>query len=121
MSFSSFKNFAYQVAIQKIFNKLIMVNEILVNESFEFPNNLTNRSLLYRDLTDEQKEAFVWFSAGNYQGTAGCRIISNANYFPPFIDETQAIDLQLTSYIEQNIYLGIGTYLFQLIMLVTMV
>jgi hypothetical protein len=112
MSFSSFKSFGNQVAIPKLFKKLLMVNEILVNESFEFPNSLSNGQPLYRELSEEEKKAFVWFSAGNYQGTAGCRIVSSTNYFPPFVDGTQAIDIQLTSYIEQTIYLGIGTYIF---------
>jgi hypothetical protein len=92
---------------------VLLPNEILVNESFEFPNESGgNGKSFYRDLTNEQKEAFVWFSAGNYQGTAGCTIVSRTDYFPPFIDGNQAIDIQLTAYIEQTIHLNIGTYLF---------
>jgi hypothetical protein len=92
---------------------VILPNVIIANESFEFPNDLPPESSnLFRQLTAEQKEKFVWFSAGNYGGDAGCRIVNRTNYFPPFIDGNQCIDIQLTSYIQQTLFLDVGTYLF---------
>jgi hypothetical protein len=113
MSFSSFKSFAYQVAIPKLLKNIIMVNECLKSESFEYPIISNNKS--YKELSDNQKEQFVWYGGGNVINNNVGPIISDGDSdfgFPNYINGEQALAMQSTSFIEQNIYLNIGTYIF---------
>jgi hypothetical protein len=113
MSFSSFKNFAYQVSIQKLFNKLIPPNGFIENESFELP--IINNSKYYKGMNESQKEKFKWVAGGNAVATdAGPAISDNGTGFgfPTFITGEQALAMQSTSFIQQDIYLNIGTYFF---------
>jgi hypothetical protein len=113
MSFSCFKNFAYQVAIQKIFNKLILPNEFFENENFELPDINGNKS--YEALSDNDKEQFVWFGGGNVINNNVGPIISESDKgygFPSFVTGKQAIAMQSTSFIQQTLHLNIGTYVF---------
>jgi hypothetical protein len=114
MSFSSFKSFGHQVAIPKLLKYIIMDNEFLKNESFEVPN--INGIKSYNDMTTLEKEQFKWVGGGNiFNGQEqGPRISDGGSGFgfPNYINGEQALAMQRTSFIEQTIYLNVGTYVF---------
>jgi hypothetical protein len=103
------------VAIQKLLRKVIMINEFLTNESFELP--LITGFKLYGDFTDNEKLLFKWNAGGNLASIAKGPAISNGQAgfnFPAFINGEQALAMQSTSFIEQSIYLDVGTYVFSM-------
>jgi hypothetical protein len=113
MSFSSFKSFGNQVAIPKLLKNIIMVNEFLKNESFESP--VINEVKYYNDMTTLEKEQFKWVGGGNSAAGGRGPAISYGGKgftFPNYINGQQALAIQSTSFIEQTIYLNVGTYLF---------
>jgi hypothetical protein len=115
MSFSSFKSFGNQVATPKLLKNIIMVNEFIENESFEFPNIESHK--YYGSFTQSEKEQFKWISGGNAAATGYGAAISDGGTgfeFPNYINGQQALAMQSTSFIEQTIYLVAGTYEFSL-------
>jgi hypothetical protein len=115
MSFSSFKSFGHQMEIPKLLKNIIMVNEFLKNESFEFPN--IDGLKYYGTFTQSDKQAFKWISGGNNANGGSGPAISDGGTgfgFPNYINGEQALAMQSTSFIEQTIYLVAGTYEFSL-------
>jgi hypothetical protein len=92
------------------------------NESFEFPVITDENHLHYNDFTESQKEEFKWFSGGNFDGDnveKGAAVSDDGFIFHDDIFEDnlkingkQALAIQRTSFIQQDIYLIIGTYIF---------
>jgi hypothetical protein len=108
--FSSFKSFGSQVAIPKLLIKVIMINEFILNDSFEFP--IISESKSYISLTESEKLQFEWLGGGNSNNGPSISDGSTGYGFPSFVTGSQALAMQSTSFIEQIIYLNVGTYIF---------
>jgi len=116
--FSTFNTFSSTQNIVKNVLKLadvLLPNELIQNESFESP--VVDQGIFYVNLTESQKEEFKWVAGGNNFQTGVNRgpAISPSNVgfvFPPFVTGRQALAMQSTGFIQQDIYLDIGTYIF---------
>jgi hypothetical protein len=104
------------VAIPKLLRKVIMINEFLTNESFEVPVITSVKQ--YINFTDTEKSQFKWLAGGNtFEGINYGPSISDGNSgfnFPNFINGEQALAMQRNSFIEQSMYLSVGTYVFSM-------
>jgi hypothetical protein len=89
-----------------------MINEFLTNESFELP--LITGFKQYSNLSDLEKTEFKLVSGGN-DGFGAVISDGGTGYgFPNFINGEQALAIQKNAFIEQTIYLDIGTYVFSM-------
>jgi hypothetical protein len=90
--------------------KVIILNEFLQNSSFEVP--IISGAKSYNALTDSEKLKFKWLSGGNFNNGVAISDGGTGYGFPTFVTGQQALAITHDSYIEQLIYLNVGTYIF---------
>jgi len=89
----------------------LLPNEFIMNESFESP--VISPTKKYKDMTEIEKEEFKWVAGGGLNGEGPTISDGDSGYvFPTFVTGQQALAMRATSFIQQDIYLNIGTYIF---------
>jgi hypothetical protein len=111
--FSTFNTFSKSLALPdlnlfKIIKKALLPNTFIENESFEEPY-IDGQSLFYEEFGSGQQEAFRWSVGGNGNIT----MTGSTDFgFDNFVNGDQALAIQSKAFIQQVVYLNVGTYIF---------